>query len=269
MKIIVDNHAVEYEGAGTGPVILLLHGWMQSLHTFDALVPALSISFRVIRLDLPGFGGSEPPKSAWGVGEYARFVRDFCEKLQIQPEIVLGHSFSGRIAAKGTAEGVLRPKKLILIASAGLAKHKTVRSRLFWIVAKAGKMGLFLFPRSVQDRFRRRLYEKAGSEYLDAGPLKDTFLLVTREDLSEAARKIHVPTLLIWGENDTETPLSDGRRLKELISGARLKILNGAGHFVHQEKPVEVARLISEFLLNKGGVRVSEDGGFKSLLDKN
>ncbi len=234
---------------GSGPVILLLHGWKSDLHTFDPLISAFTGSFRVVRLDLPGFGGSEVPKDSWGVGEYALFVKAFIHKLGISVDTLVGHSFGGRITLKGVGLGELHPKKVVLIASAGLAKHKTLRNRLFGILAKVGKMLTVLFPASFRSSLRHRLYQATGSsDYLNAGVLKETSLKVIREDLSGCARGVEVPTLLIWGENDTATPLSDGKRLAELISGSRLEILEGAGHFVHQERSREVMELIKKFV---------------------
>ncbi len=113
MKVIVDNIAIESVDSGEGPVILMLHGWKDSLNTFDKLVPLLP-GYRVIRLDMPGFGASDAPRNAWGVGEYVDFVKAFIEKLNISPEIIVGHSFGGRIAIKGVGTGVLKPKMLVL-----------------------------------------------------------------------------------------------------------------------------------------------------------
>ena len=249
MKVVVQNLAVEYMDEGNGPVVLLLHGWKSDLHTFDPLISALVGSFRVIRLGLPGFGGSEVPRESWGGGEYALFVKAFIQKLGISVDTLIGHSFGGRITLKGVGFGELHPKKVVLIASAGLAKHKTVRNRLFGILAKLGKVLTFVFPASVRRSLRRRLYQATGSsDYLNAGVLKETSLKVIREDLSGYAKGVEVPTLLIWGEGDIATPLSDGKRLAELISGSRLEIVEGAGHFVHQERPKEVAELIKKFV---------------------
>ena len=250
MKIIVNNLAVEYEDTGKGPVMLLLHGWKQSHRTFDALVPLLSTSFRLILLGLPGFGGPELPREAWGTGEYASFVADFCKKLEVSPEVIVGHSFGGRIMLKGVAEGVIAPKQLVLIASAGLATHRTVKARLFLVISKLGRILLFFFPRSAKESLRRKLYGAAGSsDYIniDSPVLKATFLKAIREDLSHCAKKVGVPTLLIWGRQDVTTPLWQGKRLHDLISGSQLEVIEGAGHFVHQERAGEVAERIREF----------------------
>lgn len=248
MKTIVDTIAVEYEEQGAGPSVLLLHGWKDNLRTFDPLLAVLGTAFRIVRLDLPGFGGSESPKTPWRVGEYARFVRHFCDKLGVRPDIVIGHSFGGRVAIRGYADGVLTPEKLVLMASAGIAKHRTLRNRLPYLVAKVGKAALSVFPYAVRERFRSKLYKKIGSDYKEAGKLRKTFLMATHEDLSEAARKINAPTLLIWGTTDSATPLLDGKRYAELISGSRLEVIEGAGHFVHQEQPEAVAELIRSFV---------------------
>lgn len=247
MKTIIHNLATEYQDEGSGLVMLFLHGWQANVNTFDALVPSFSKDFRVIRLNLPGFGGSEMSSSPWGVGEYANFVKAFIEKLGISVAVLVGHSFGGRIAIKGVSEGIILTKKLILISSAGLAKQHNLRSLLFTTVAKIGKAVLFLAPLR-KEKLRRWLYERAGSDYLGSGSLKETFLLVTREDLSQNAVKVSVPTLLIWGEDDTTTPLSDGKRLQSLIPGSQLKILEKGGHFVHQEKAGDVSALITTFV---------------------
>ncbi len=123
MKAIVEGLATEYTDEGHGQVVLMLHGWGDNLHTFDPLLQFI-LKYRVVRLDLPGFGNSEKPQDVWGVQEYANFVRAFCAKLDIVPEAILGHSFGGRIILKGVGTGVLSPQKIILIASAGIAKRR-------------------------------------------------------------------------------------------------------------------------------------------------
>jgi pimeloyl-ACP methyl ester carboxylesterase len=248
MKVIVNNFATEYFDEGIGPTTLLLHGWGDSSRTFDSLVSTLSRDFRIIRVDLPGFGGSETPGEPWGVGEYVQFVKAFTKKIDISVDILIGHSFGGRIVIKGVGDGDLQPRKIVLIGAAGLAKHSTLRSRMYKTFAKIGGAVFSPFPESMQVKLRRKLYKRVGSEdYLDSGALKETFLKVTKEDLSDIARKIKIPALLIWGENDKATPLSDGTQLHRLISGSTLEVLGGVGHFVHQERATGVATLVRIF----------------------
>lgn len=249
MKTVVDGLAVEYVDEGHGPVILFLHGWKDNLHTFDALVPYLSNAFRVIRLDLPGFGESEAPTQAWHVIDYARFVSLFLGKIQVKPVAFVGHSLGGRIVMKGISHGVFSSDRIVLIASAGVARRKTLRNALFYAAAKAGKLFTSVPPFSLaRKRMRALLYRRAGSDYLDAGVLRETFLNIIREDLSTEAKSISVPTLMIWGGRDTETPLSEGMRLARLIPHAALEVVIEGSHFVHQESPERVAQLMRTFL---------------------
>lgn len=248
METIVDDLYVRYTSEGEGSLILMLHGWSDTMHTFDAIIRDLS-GYRIMRLDLPGFGASERPKTTWGVEEYARFVLAFCKKLECQPDVLVGHSFGGRVIIKGVGEGLLQPKKIILIASAGVARKKTWRNDVLRIVAKIGKAITSVPPLSrVRYQIRKRLYAKIGSDYFAAGSMCDIFLKVIAEDLLQYARKINVPTLLIWGRNDASTPLADGERIHEAIAGSQLIIIDDASHFVHQEKPHEVAALIQSFI---------------------
>lgn len=247
MRIIVDNLAVEYQDEGTGLVMLFLHGWKDTLHTFDALVPLLTSTSRVIMLDLPGFGKSEMPKESWNLDDYVRFVMGFNEKLRIHPDVLVGHSFGGRIILKGVASKRLHAKKIVLIGAAGIAKRRSARNTALAIVAKIGKLFTVIPPLVFwRKHLRRKLYKIIGSDYYAAGALRQTFLRIIAEDLRSCAKGITVPTLLLWGSNDTETPLTDGKELSTLIANSRLRVLSGTGHFVHQEKPKEVAALIRE-----------------------
>ena len=248
MKTIVDNLAVEYSDEGEGRTILMLHGWADTMRTFDPILRYIS-KYRVIRVDLPGFGGSERPKETWGVEEYARFVLAFCKKLECEPDVLVGHSFGGRVIIKGVGEELLRPKKIVLISSAGVAKPKTWRNDVLRMVAKLGKAATAIPPLShVRQKIRKKLYAKIGSDYFAAGSMRDIFLKVVAEDLLQFARNITVPTLLIWGRDDASTPLSDGEKLHAAIQGSQLKIIDGGSHFVHQEQPERVAALINEFI---------------------
>lgn len=249
MKVIVDNLMTEYEDEGAGKVVLFLHGWRDSLHSFDNLARILCRDFRVIRMDLPGFGGTEINKETWNLDAYIIFVNNFIKKLNLNVFAIAGHSFGGRITLKAEAKGIFKAQKIILIASAGIAKRKTLRNYIFAVLSKLGKIITYIPPLIFwQSYFRKQLYNSIGADYYNAGKLKDTFLNVIKEDLTEHARNIKIPALLIWGDKDMETPLSDGERLSKVISGSKLEVLNGYTHFVHKERPEEVAKLIQKFL---------------------
>ena len=249
MKIIVQDLAVEYDDVGSGPVLIFLHGWQDNLHSFDSLISFFSKNWRLIRIDLPGFGASEKPRSAWSLDEYVNFVSDFIEKLKLENYILIGHSFGGRIIIKGESIGKFQAKKVVLIGSAGIKKRKTAKNIFLYILAKLGKF-ITVFPPFClfRDKLRKKLYGFSGSDYVNAGSLKDTFVKIINEDLSQNAKKIKIPVLLIWGEGDTETPLSDGEKFSQYIKNSKLEVVAGVGHFVHKENPKKVIEIIQNFL---------------------
>lgn len=247
MKTIVSGLAIEYQEEGNGPAAIFLHGWKDDLHSFDPLIPHLSPHFKIVRLDLPGFGESELPRAPWKLDDYVDIVAAFVEKRSLHPAILLGHSLGGRICIKGVSRGVLRAEKIILIASAGVADRNTVRNQTLKVLAKVGKIATLPLPRGVRHKLRETMYKKIRSDYADAGELRETLVNILKEDLSLAAKSMRAPTLLIWGSADTETPLEEGVRLSELIEGAVLDVVQAAGHFVHRENPARVAELILRF----------------------
>jgi pimeloyl-ACP methyl ester carboxylesterase len=249
MKIIIQNIVTEYEDVGDGPIILLLHGWKSSLHSFDGIKPFLLGKFRLISLDMPGFGKTGMPDIPWSIIDYVNFIKDFIAKLNIGDHVVVGHSFGGRVILKGEATKQLNPEKIILIASAGVAKRRNFRNIIFKAIAKVGNIVTLLPPfLFFRKELKMALYRKSGSDYLNAGVLRETFLKTIEEDLSSSAKGIYLPTLIIWGASDKTTPLSEGKLLSGLIQGSTLKVLDDAGHFVHEEKPEQVAGLIEKFL---------------------
>ncbi len=249
MKLIIQNIATEYTDEGSGPVILCLHGWKDSLHTFDSLKAALLKKGRVVALDLPGFGETSNPPEAWQVNDYVQFVADFLQKMNVEVDFMVGHSFGGRVIIKGIGEGKLRAQKVVLIAAAGIVPEKTWRSRLVAIISQVASVFFRIPPfHFLRNKIRAVFYKKIGSDYLNAGALQETFVKIIAEDLSDYARRITIPTLLIWGKHDKATPVATAEKLHTLIVGSRLEVFPDAAHFVHHEKEVEVGALIEGFL---------------------
>jgi pimeloyl-ACP methyl ester carboxylesterase len=249
MKLIVQNIATTYTDRGTGPVILCLHGWKDSLRTFDSLEPALLQKGRVIAVDLPGFGETGNPPEAWQVGDYVQFVADFLKKLNVEADVLIGHSFGGRIIIKGVGEGKMRARKIVLMAAAGITPEQTVYTRMTKLPLKMLGWILRVPPFNFFRNYMRRMFYTAiGSDYFNAGALQETFIKIIAEDLSDYARKISAPTLLIWGKDDAATPVKLGEKLRDLIRNSRLEVFPNTGHFVHHEKATEVGDLIKRFL---------------------
>ncbi len=246
MKIIVDNLATQYSESGQGATLLLLHGWGSSGDIFQGITHSLETSHRIVALNLPGFGGTEMPPVTWGVADYAQFVLHFCEKTNVQPDIILGHSLGGQIAVYIIGNGLISPRKLILISAAVIRTKPSIAKHAIRLLAKTGKT--LLGSSRLGSAARTRLYNSVGSsEYLDLPAMQPTYRRVITEDQSEAARRINCPTLLLWGCDDRDTPIEDGRSLATVIPASTLIEFEG-GHFVFLDDEPHVTAAIIEFL---------------------
>lgn len=235
--IIVDNLSICYYQstpfAGSGALVFL-HGWgSQALHFSKTLERCQS----VVALDLPGFGESQMPETAWSIGDYAHFLKNFLEKLHIEHPTLVGHSFGGNIAIKYCGE-FDDAQKLILIGSAGV-RRKTLKKFLYLVIAKVLKVVSFIPGLSwMRESIRKSFYTAIGSEdYIQAGPLTEIYRKNVGEDLRGDMEKIKIPTTLIWGKNDDMVPLADGQLTETLIKGARLFVIPDAGHYVFLDNP--------------------------------
>ena len=251
MQIMVNGQLVQYKDEGNGPVIVLLHGWGANLGSFDSIAGYLSKKFRVIRIDFPGFGGSPKPPDSWGVGEYAALTAGVLEKLEIKKVYALGgHSFGGRVIIKGVATKVLSADKLILIDTAGVRPADSAKKSVLRVIAKSGK-AITSLPglKKLQPALRKNLYAAAGTtDYLEAEAMQKIFLNTINEDLLPYVHELTQPPLLIWGENDTETPVADAYRLMNELPDGELLVVPDAGHFVYLDDPLAVQKAIEAFV---------------------
>lgn len=251
MNIVVDNLLTAYDSSGKDKdrLVLLLHGWGDSAKGLAKLRKDLSDKYRVLALDLPGFGATEAPKTVWDLDDYARFVNAFLKKLDLdQPYAVIGHSNGGALAIRAISLGQLQPKKLVLLAASGVRTNNATKRFFLKIVAKTGNIATLWMPERYRRGLRKSLYGAAGSDMLVMPHLQDTFKKTVRQDVQGDAAALDVPTLLVYAADDRAIPVADGRQYHDLIQGSRLEIIPGAGHFVHNDEPERVAGLIKEFL---------------------
>lgn len=236
----------EYRRLGAGEPILILHGWGDDSRSWESFARELSKQYDVVIPDLPGFGGTQAPKQAWGLTDYAEFVRDFLQKLDVRPRLVLGHSNGGAIAVRAVGQGYLQPEKIVLAASAGV--RGTKNRKTLYVMTKVGKVVSAPLPKKVKSQLRRKLYVKAGSDLLVAEHMQDTFKRIVRDDVREDAAYISVPTLLIYGDQDTETPIALGRQLEAAIDGSIFVELHGKGHLLQLDAPQELLQNVKDFV---------------------
>jgi pimeloyl-ACP methyl ester carboxylesterase len=249
MQVIVNGLLTCYKEQGSGKAVVLLHGWGDNSSSFDKLSYDLSKKYRVISLDLPGFGGTQTPNEVWGLDEYAKFVSSFLGKVNINSTwALIGHSNGGSICIRGVSKGWLNPERLVLMASAGIRGTQKGRMKLMSFVAKTGKTISKPLPESTRKKLRSKLYSSIGSDMLIAESLQESFKKIVADDVRSDAKQLMLPTLLIYGEKDEQTPLLYGKIYHELIADSTLEVLPGVGHFVFKERPVEVLKSIEVFL---------------------
>lgn len=251
MQIEVCGLSVNYESSGEGRDVIVLHGWGANIAAVKPIVNKLSNFFKVYALDLPGFGKSQLPGEIWGTPEYAGLVKEFMDKLNIQNAIIIGHSFGGKISIYLTGKLGVEAQKIILIDSAGIKKKRTLR---YYYRVYTFKLMKFivntLFSKERAEQIIENARKQHGStDYRNAaGLLRQIMVKIVNEDLRNYLPHIQAPTLLIWGENDGDTPVADGRIMEKLIPDAGLVVLSKAGHFSYLDKEYEFKVIMENFL---------------------
>ena len=248
-QVVVDGLMTDYVSAGKGKVVLLLHGWGDDHTTFNDLQKSLSKNFQVVSLDLPGFGKTQAPASIWGLDDYSGFISNFANKIGLKIYALVGHSNGGAIAIRGIANKQLTTEKLILLASSGIRGEYKGRNKALRLVTKTGKFLVKPLPGRIQKKLRAKLYKSVGSDMLVAEHLQETFKKVVTDDVRLDAPKIGCKSLLIYGNQDTATPLKYAEMLDSKIPYSTLHIIKDAGHFVHHDASEQVQGYIEEFLV--------------------
>jgi pimeloyl-ACP methyl ester carboxylesterase len=252
MGILVDEQVIEYKYGNTGyygKTVVMIHGWGDTLDTFELLQREVGKEYGVISLDLPGFGKSSPPNKPWHLDDYAKIIASFLEKKgRKHTYCFIGHSNGCAILIRGLATGVLEADKLVLMASAGIRDQEKTKKSTLKLATKSGKVASSILPKGVRSSLRKKYYDAIGSEMLLFPELEQTFKNVVGQDIQEDAAKLTLPTLIIYGEDDTVTPPKYGGMLHNLIQGSKLEIVEQAGHFVHRDAPDDTANLIKDFL---------------------
>ena len=238
-----------YTVEGEGMPVILMHGWGCNHSTLKSIEAQLTPGFKVYNVDFPGFGGSNEPSAVWGVEEYTSLIEDFARQEHIESPILLGHSFGGRVGILFASRNKVH--KLILVDAAGVKPRRSPRYYYKVYSYKAIKHALLFFLGKKRGETALNSYRaKVGSsDYSNASPMMRAILSkVVNEDLKSVMPKIACPTLLIWGANDTATPLADAKIMEKLIPDAGLVSFDGVGHYSFLENPYQFAAVLKSFL---------------------
>ena len=219
--------------------IYILHGWTYNLDKWQPFVSALkNKKLNPILLKIPGL--TEKINKPWTIEDYINWLNEKIEKED--KVILLGHSNGGRIAMNFALAHPAKVKKLILIDSAGIYHDEIaikIKRKAFGTIAKLGRKIL------KNDFGKKLLYSLAReTDYKDADEnMKKTMVNLLASDKILKAENISIPTIILWGEKDRITPLSDGEMLNKKIVKSKLLIVNGARHspqFTHPQKLAEI-----------------------------
>jgi pimeloyl-ACP methyl ester carboxylesterase len=265
MTISGTNVRVRVEGPADAPAIILLHGFIYSLETWDAWTAALRSDYRVVRFDLLGHGLSGPdPMRRYSPQERADFIGDIMDALAIEEAIIGGNSLGGLAAWRFAATAPERVKALILVSPGGYPTNGVAEEPLpppppvAAFLKTAPDAGVALTLQNIYgddskitaDRVQLIAHmmrrEGNGEAFIQS---IEEFTLPDPEPL---LRRIAAPTLILWGAADIVIPVEQGRRMAAAIPNARLIIYDGVGHVAQEEAAAETAAAVKAFLAETG-----------------
>ncbi len=239
----------ELTGPEDGKPVLLMHGWGCDHTTVHSIANALNKRMKVYNIDLPGHGKSQEPPEAWGVEEFTTCMENFIRTLSISNPVLIGHSFGGRIAILMGSRHLL--SKIVLVDAAGIKPKRHLKYYIKVYSFKTAKKILpLVFGKKIGSRMIDKWRGKAGSaDYRNSSPvMRAVMSRCVNEDLSDRLPLIKASTLLIWGEKDTATPLSDAKKMERLIPDAGLVSWSDCGHYSFLDNPAGFRAVIQSFL---------------------
>lgn len=253
MNIEVNGYNICYKITGEGDsTVVMLQGWGTHLGVYDSVADSINEEYQFVQFDFPGFGGSDEPREPWNVDAYADFFCDFMKQMNIKKATLIGHSYGGRVIIKLANRSNLpfEIEKIVLIDSAGVLPKRSfaqkVKIKRYKLLKKFLNLNViyYLFPELIDD-WRSR---QGSADYRNASPMmRQCLVMAVNEDLSELLPGIRQETLLIWGDKDTATPISDARLMEERIPNSGLAILEGTGHFSFLEQPVVFKNIMKSY----------------------
>ncbi len=239
MKTIIQDLNINYIQYGEGKDILLLHGWGQNIQMMKPIGDNFCDRFRITILDLPGFGESDEPKETWDIDKYSVLLEKFVAATNIKKPIIMGHSFGGRVAIRYSARNPI--EKLILFGSPCIR----IQEELPFHVKVLKKLKTLPGLNGIGEYMKNFI---GSRDYKAASPImRQTLVEVVNEDLSKYAREIEEPTLLIWGDHDTEAPVNEAKELEKIMIDAALILLPGT-HYAYLENLPRVVQILNSFL---------------------
>lgn len=233
---------INYKDFGNkkGTPIIYLHGWGQNIQMMEPIAKPFEETHRLIILDLPGFGLSDEPETAWTLEEFVEMLKAFITELKIERPNLIGHSFGGKISLLYASKYDV--DKLMLLASPYKVKIKKPSLKVKILKKAATLPGLG----NLAEKMKKHL---GSTDYKNASPIMREILVKhVNTDLTENAQKIKCPTFIIWGTNDEAVPVEDAYELEKLIKDSGLSIYEGCTHYAYLERLGQTNAIIKTFI---------------------
>ena len=264
----VNGVRIHYQEAGdeNAPPIILIHGFISSnLVWTQILLPLASMGFRVIALDLPGYGYSDKPAdAAYTIESQARMVVGLMDRLGLEKATIVGASYGGAIAAMMALDYPERVQRLVLV---GAVSNDNPKKKLLMRILQipiVGDIGTPLYLGSrwtlrkrMEDMYRRlgkpvneRMLNARHHLLATANMQRAMIRTVRRWSANRVQREaslIRMPTLLVWGDEDMHIPISEAFQLRDAIPKSRLIVFRHCGHLPPTEYPEQFIEALTDF----------------------
>jgi pimeloyl-ACP methyl ester carboxylesterase len=272
VDVSLHGHRVNFNIAGQGPAVVLIHGVAGRAGQWDQVLTLLAEDHTVIAPDLLGHGDSAKPRGDYSLGAHASGIRDLLVGLDIPQASIVGHSLGGGIAMQFAYQFPERCQRLVLVSSGGLGEdvhpilraatlpgselvlpllaHPRVLTAASLIPRALGMIGLRARPdlAEIAEGYRSLSNHEARSAFIHTlrGVIDPTGQRINASDRLYLASKM--PTLIIWGRRDRIIPIEHAEPAHEGMPGSSLEVFDDAGHFPHLDDPLRFARALEAFL---------------------
>jgi pimeloyl-ACP methyl ester carboxylesterase len=281
-EITLHGHRVSYRTAGSGPLLVLIHGIAGSSATWEEVLPRLAERYTVVAPDLLGHGSSAKPRADYSLGAYASAIRDLLGVLGYERGTIVGHSLGGGVAMQFAYQFPERCERMVLVSSGGLGHelHLLLRAAALpgaeWVLPLLCSSGVCDAVDGVA-RFLGRAGLRAGPDLdeiwrsfvsLSDPDARQAFIHTVRTVIdirgqrASAGDRLYLaaemPTMIIWGEHDPLIPVAHAYSAHERIRESRLEIFPNAGHFPYRDNPRRFVEVLVDFIQSTASAQVDE-----------
>jgi pimeloyl-ACP methyl ester carboxylesterase len=271
-ETVLHGHRVFYRAAGSGPVVVLVHGITSTSNTWSNVLPYLAERFTVIAPDLLGHGESAKPRGDYSLGAYASGIRDLLIALGHERATFVGHSLGGGVAMQLAYQFPEHCERLVLVSSGGLGREISALLRaaslpgselVLPVMVNERVLGAGRAMGRLLGRVGLRVHTDVGEVLrghasLSDGEARAAFLHTLRTIVDPGGQRVDasdrlylaqaIPFLIVWGERDPIIPVEHARVAHRQVPGSRLEVFPDAGHFPHLDDPLRFVRLLIEFV---------------------